>query len=237
MHTSLGFIALFHDWDYAAAGRAFAKAVAINPRYAPAHLFRAWYLMAVDSAAEALAEGRLALSLDPFSSVISTRLVTFMYLNRHFEEAVEQANRTLERDSLFVGVRAELTRALAFVGRCDDALVQLTKPGADQPPAQLSGIRGLVYAKCGRRAQALSVLDSLRRHVREGGRFSHFGLAVIEAGLGNVNGAIAELELARDERAWAMFIIKHEPALDPLRSDPRFVRLLREMNLVPARSQ
>jgi len=237
VHTSLGFIALFHDWDYAAAGRAFAKAIAIDPRYAPAHLFRAWYLIAVDSVAESLAEGRLALSLDPFSSVISTRLVTFMYLNRHFEEGVEQASRTLERDSLFVGVRAELTRALAFVGRCDDALAQLKLPGVDQPPAQLSGIRGLVYAKCGRRAQAVSLLDSLRGRLREGRRFSHYGLAVIEAALGNVNGAIAELELARDERAWAMFVIKHEPAFDPLRTDPRFTRLLREMNLTPARAQ
>ena len=234
VHTSLGFIALFHDWDYAAAGRAFAKAIAINPRYAPAHLFRAWYLIAVDSAAESLAEGRLALSLDPFSSVISTRLVTFMYLNRHFEEAVEQASRTLERDSLFVGVRAELARALAYVGRCDEALAHLNVPRVDQPPSQLAGVRGLVYAKCGRRAQALSLLDSLRGHLRRGGRFSHYGLAVIESALGNVNGAIAELELARDERAWAMFAIKHDPALDPLRSDPRFVRLLREMNLMPA---
>jgi len=234
VHTSLGFIALFHDWDYAAAGRAFAKAIAIDPRYAPARLFRAWYFISVDSVAESLAEGRLALSLDPFSSVISTRLVTFLYFNRRFEEAVGQARRTLERDSLFVGVRAELTRALAHVGRCDDALAQLTVPGVDQPPAQLSGIRGLVYAKCGRRAQALALLDSLRGHLRQGGRFSHYGLAVIESALGNVNGAIAELELARDERAWAMFVIKHEPAFDPLRSDPRFIRLLREMNLMPA---
>jgi len=64
-----------------------------------------------------------------------------------------------------------------------------------------------------------------------------YGLAVIEAALGNVNGAIAELELARDERAWAMFAIKHDPAFDPLRSDPRFNRLLRELNLIPARAQ
>ena len=236
VHTSLGFIALFHDWDYPAAGRSFAKAIAIDPRYAPAHLFRAWYLMAVDSAAESLAEGRRALSLDPFSSVISTRLVTFMYLNRQFEQAVEQASRTLERDSLFVGVRAELARALSYVGRCNDALAHLTVPKVDQPPAQLAGVRGLVYAKCGRRPQALALLDSLRGHLRRGGRFSHFGLAVIESALGNVDGAIAELELARDERAWAMFIIKHEPALDPLRSDERFIRLLREMNLMPARA-
>ena len=125
---------------------------------------------------------------------------------------------------------------LAFAGRCDDALAHLTKPGVDQPPAQLAGVRGVVYAKCGRRAQALSLLDSLRGHLRRGGRFSHYGLAVIESALGNVNGAIAELELARDERAWAMFAIKQDPVLDPLRSDARFNRLLREMNLVPPRA-
>jgi serine/threonine-protein kinase len=237
VHTSLGFIALFHDWDYAAAGRAFAKAIAVNPRYAPAHLFRAWYLIAADSAAESLAEGRLALSLDPFSSVISTRLVTFLYLNRRFDEAVEQAKRTLERDSLFVGVRAELARALASTGRCAEALTELTVPGVDQPPAQLSGIRGLVYAKCGRRAAATALLDSIRGRLRAGRRFSHYGLAVIEAALGNVNEAIAELDLARDERAWAMFVIKHEPAFDPLRTDPRFHRLLRELNLAPAQTR
>ena len=106
-------------------------------------------------------------------------------------------------------------------------------PAVGSSGRSLSGICGLVYAKCGRRTQALSLLDSLRGHLRQGGRFSHYGLAVIESALGNVNGAIAELELARDERAWAMFVIKHEPAFDPLRSNPRFIRLLREMNLVP----
>jgi hypothetical protein len=60
---------------------------------------------------------------------------------------------------------------------------------------------------------------------------------VIEAALGNVNEAIAELDLARDERAWAMFVIKHEPAFDPLRTDPRFHRLLRELNLAPAQTR
>ena len=233
VHTSLGFIALFYDWDYAAAGRAFAKAIAIDPRYAPAHLFRAWYLVAVDSVSESVAEGRLALSLDPFSSVISTRLVTFLYMSRRFEEAVAQANRTLERDSLFIGVRAELARVLAFVGRCQDAFVHLDVPGFDQPVPQLVGVRGLVNAKCGRRAQAQAVLDSLRGRMREGRKVSHFGLAIIQTALGNLNEAMADLELARDERAWTMFVIKHEPVFDPLRSNPRFVRLLKELNQVP----
>jgi serine/threonine-protein kinase len=233
VHTSLGFIALFYDWDYAAAGLAFAKAIGIDPRYAPAHLFRAWYLVAVDSTAESVEEARRALSLDPFSSVISTRLVTFLYMSRRFEDAVEQANRTLERDSLFIGVRAELTRVLAFVGRCDEALVHLNVPGFDQPVAQLVGVRGLVNAKCGRRAQAQAALDSLRGRMREGKKVSHFGLAIVESALGNNNAALTELELARDERSWPLFVLKHEPVFDPLRSDARFIRLLRELNLNP----
>ena len=40
-HTSLGFIAVFYDWDFPAAGRAFDRALALDPRYAPARLFRA----------------------------------------------------------------------------------------------------------------------------------------------------------------------------------------------------
>jgi len=37
-HTSLGFIALFYDWDWPAADRAFRNALALDSTYTPALL-------------------------------------------------------------------------------------------------------------------------------------------------------------------------------------------------------
>ena len=60
---------------------------------------------------------------------------------------------------------------------------------------------------------------------------SHYSLAVVQAGLGDNEEAIAELEKAYTEHVWSMFIIKWEPAFIALRSDPRFTKLVRKMGL------
>jgi serine/threonine-protein kinase len=231
VHTSRGFIALFGDWDYPAAGRAFERAIAIDPRYAPAHLFRAWYLVAMDSLELSLAEARLALTLDPFSSVIGTRLVTFLYYNRRYQEAADQATRVAERDSLFIGVLSERTRALAFAGRCDEALEQARKPGVDQATPQIYGVRGVINAMCGRRTLAQARLDSLVKSGRAGRKVSHYGLASMQAALGHFDQVQSELNLAREAREWPMFTIKADPVFDVVRAEPWFSRLLVELRL------
>src|SRR5205823_3197551 len=79
VHTSLAFIALFYDWDWSAARQEFDKALRLNERYAPAHLFHAWYFMALDSVNDAIREGRRAVELDPFSPLNNTRLISFLF--------------------------------------------------------------------------------------------------------------------------------------------------------------
>ncbi|MGK2963269.1 MAG: hypothetical protein ACSLFK_14185, partial [Gemmatimonadaceae bacterium] len=62
------------------------------------------------------------------------------------------------------------------------------------------GIRGYTYARCGRRAEAVSELNRLLAESRAGGDVSHYSLAVVQAGLGNKDAAFAELESAFAER-------------------------------------
>jgi len=56
-------------------------------------------------------------------------------------------------------------------------------------------------------------------------------MAVIQAGLGDNDQVIVELERAYTERAPAMFMITLEPVFAGLRSDPRFVALARKVGL------
>jgi eukaryotic-like serine/threonine-protein kinase len=230
VHTSLAFIAVFYDWDWSAARREFDTAFRLDDRYAPAHLFHAWYLMATDSVSAAISEGRRAVDLDPFSPLNNTRLISFFFYAGRYGEALEQARKTFERDPNFSGLRQELARAYTSLGRCAEAMAVLEHT-LDQPVSLLRGVRGYTYAKCGRRAQALAELDHFRTQARDGKYVSHYALAVILAGLGDKEQAITELEKAYAERAGGMFMIKLEPAFSGLHSDPRFGALARKVGL------
>ena len=93
------------------------------------------------------------------------------------------------------------------------------------------GLSGYIAARCGRRADALAEIRRLTREQQAGRYASHYGLAMIYAGLGEKEQAFAELERAFTERAWAMFTLKVDPAFEAMHSDPRFVRLLARLNL------
>ena len=230
VHVSLAFIALFGDWDWRAAQREFETALGLNEHYAPIHLYRAWYFMATDSSDAAVSELRRAVDLDPFSGLNNTRLVTILFYTGHYPEALAQARKVFERDSSFVGLRQELARVYINLGRCPDALAVL-RNSVDQPLSLLRGVRGYTYATCGRRADAEAEFNRLLGRARAGEYVSHYSLATIQAGLGNDDQAIAELEKAYIERAPAMFVMKLEPVFARLHSDPRFVAIARKVGL------
>jgi len=230
-HVSLGFIALFYDWNFARAGREFATALRLDNGRASAHLFHAWYFMATDSVNAGIAEGQKAADLEPVSPLNSVRLVGFLFYGKRYDEALARGREAFERDSSFSTLRQELARSYVELGRCAEALAVL-QSSVDQHVAALGGVRGYTYARCGHRADALAERARLRRQSHATGHVSPYALAVIAAGLGDTDDAIAELQRAYDERVWAMFMIRLEPAFVVLRSDPRFVAIVRKMHFV-----
>ena len=232
-HTSLGFIELFLEWDWAAAGREFDRALALDARYPPAHLFRAWYFLATDRMTDAVGEVQTAVRLDPFSLVNNARLASMLYYARRYNEALAQSRRLLEMDSMFFQVRVELARAYLQLGQCDEALAAMKHaPEQASGAAYFGGVWGWINARCGHPAQALAELNRFRAEAREGRYVSHYSLAIIHAALGDSEQAFAQLDSAYAEGTWAMFTLRVEPAFDGLRADPRFGRLLKKVGLV-----
>jgi Flp pilus assembly protein TadD len=91
---------------------------------------------------------------------------------------------------------------------------------------------GHAYASAGQRAQAQKVLDRLKELAKQ--RYvAPSDIAMIYAGLGEKDQALAWLDRAYQERSWYMVLLNVDPRLDNLRSDARFQDLVRRVGLPP----
>ena len=88
----------------------------------------------------------------------------------------------------------------------------------------------LGYALSGRRGDALQTLDRLLA-LSKRTQVSKYPIAAVYAALGDKGQAFAYLNRAYDEHSFMLGFLRVDPALDPLRSDPRFNALLARLGL------
>jgi TolB-like protein/Tfp pilus assembly protein PilF len=229
-HASLGQALFAYDFKFAEANREFRRAIELNPNYATAHH---WYaesgLASLGRFDEAIAEIRHALELDPLSIIINADVGTVLCTARRYDEAIEQLHKTLEMDPEFYYARWNLGLASEMKGLTEQAVAEYRKAIAlnddPLPPALL----GRLYARTGRKDEALKILERLRESSTQ--RYvSPYNFALIQMGLGQKAEAIHLLEQAYDDRdGYDMAFIKTDPLLDPLRSDPQFQALVQKV--------
>jgi len=229
-HASLALV-LSHQRNWAAAENEFMHALQLNPRYANAHHWYGDYLSIVGRQEEALVEAKRAFELDPLSPMVNTWLGLRYYHARRYYEAIEQGRKILEFDPSFAPAHLLLGQAYVQKGLYAEAVSELqsaTSLSGDSPlyMAQV----GVAYAAAGRNTEALGVIDQLQKVARKS-YVSSYGLAQIHAALGNKQQAMKWLQSAYDERAVWMAYLKLDPVLDPVRSEPRFQELVRQMGL------
>jgi tetratricopeptide (TPR) repeat protein len=123
--------------------------------------------------------------------------------------------------------------ALIEDGKYDEAISSIGQVSPDSPFGWMSGV-GLAYAyaRQGKRAEAEQEISRLRDQAKNRYIRVYF-LAGIYATLGDKDKAFAELEQSFSERDFFLGRIAIEPAMDPLRDDPRFKSLLKRMGLHP----
>ena len=97
-HVELGTAHLFYDFDWPAAEREFRRAMELNPNYASAHEYYAWYLIDMGRSAESLAEIRKAEQLDPLSAEIVYLAGWFLHYSGRYADAVTETDKCLELD-------------------------------------------------------------------------------------------------------------------------------------------
>ena len=233
LHTSLGFVQRFWDWDWEASRASFRRAIDLNPGYASAHRFHGHLLSGLGEHDGAIESVERALSLDPLAPILHTAVGDSYFYARRYDEAIERYRRCIEIDPGFIAGHTDLARALELAGHYDEAVAEFRTAEAlapAGPPEPSSGLAH-VYAQMGRRAEAMAIVGQLiesaeRRYV------SPYGIASIHACLGEVDTALDWLDRAYAQHDQTLVWVKVHPRLDPLRGEARYQQLLERMRLV-----
>ncbi len=230
-HTSLAWVTFVYDWDWPLAGRHFARALELNPRYPVARQWHAWFQIAMGRTELALAEAQRALALDPASVSIRRTMGWLLYYARQPEPALEQLRRALAMDPTAEETHRLLGLAYLQAGRWDEAAGAFRESIAlTASPALAEAGLGAVAVARGRPLEARAILEELE--ARRGERYvSPVALVTLSAALGDADRAFAGLDRAYQERRGWLAYLNVEPMLDGLRSDPRFRRQLERMRL------
>jgi TolB-like protein/DNA-binding SARP family transcriptional activator/Flp pilus assembly protein TadD len=200
------------------ADREFLRAIELSPGSAVARTWYSLLLRGMGRHDDALQESRRAAELDPFGVVSLHNYGLQCYIMRDYECAQEQFERTLEVLPYPGAVRG-LAMVHAQQGRWTDAIAAAHEAVALAPerPDFLADL-AFVLARAGNTDSARVVLRRVKHHA-----FEPFNIGRAHVALGEADSAFVWLE--RSNWEWPHRAYRADPALDPLRGDPRFQQL------------
>ena len=234
-HASLAFVQWVYRRDWDAAGAGFQRALALDPGYATAHTWYAYYLASLRRFDEAVVAVQRARALDPISLSIGTDVGEIYYWGGRDDAARTALESVLQVEPDFAMARNILGLVLLREGRVDEAVQQLEAAHRLGGGARTLSTLAYAYGVAGMDAKADESIAALQALARE--RYtSAFALAIAHLGSGRLEAALDDLERALDERSDAMVILGAYPLLDPLRRHPRFEALMRRVGLSRAGS-
>jgi tetratricopeptide (TPR) repeat protein len=231
-HASMGHILHNYDWNFEGAEQEFKRAIELNPNYATAHHWYSHLLMQVGRTEESLAEAKRAQELDPLEPSVNNGLARQYYLSRQYDKAIAQCQIVLQIDPNYLPAAMQLALAYEQKGRVTEAVTLLEK--ARSSAGTLPVARALLahaYATAGRKADAQRELNVLTGMVSHNQYVPPSYLAIVSLALGDKDKAFDYLQQSYRDRSEHMLYLGVEPLVDPLRSDPRFDVLLKQVGL------
>lgn len=229
-YTLLAEVSTLYDWDHAEAEKLFRRGLELDPKSSLVNRGYALYLGSMGRSDEAVAYIKTAIDLDPNSAFDQQALGMILYYAHRFDEAIIQLERVREMFPDHFQTPAWLMAAYTQTGDFQKAFDNflLTPPGKSAD-AETKAAWQRAFKEHGWLGVQRLRLDAGLKAEEKSNQAN--GLPGIAVSLGETDIAIAQLEDACNRRVWSVVWMNVHPALDPLRSDPRFQALLRRVNL------
>ena len=226
-HTAMASV-FWWQKNWPAVEREYLRVLELNPAHVGA---RAWYavlLTGMGRLQDARAQSRRAHELDPYAIIISITYGWTSHLMRDYDGAIAQYKRTLEINDAWAPAHAQMGYSYSQKRMHDLAIREVSRAYELVPNSEHSADLAMVYARAGRKIEALQFLERAKR-----GEIAALPVARAYAALGEPDSAFAWLD--RCTWNWPHRGVLADPGLDPLRADARFAQLTarvrREMGL------
>lgn len=218
------------DWDGAEAD--YKRAIELDPNYIQAHAWYALDLLTPEGReAEARAQMKYVQTADPESPLAVIGLAIIDRFSGHTEQSIRLLEpRVSVPDPLEPAV--ETLSASYLQERKGKRALDLLRSAPTPPDSTDSrdALLAVAYADSGAKAKANEALQRAVDKVKAG-RPLAYETAEIYTALDDHQKAIDMLQIAFDERESELVFLNVNPLLAPLRPDPQFKSLLKQMNL------
>jgi len=238
-HAALGMEKSHYEFDLPGAEREFLKALEVNPNSPYAHLFYSnCFLLPMGRKAQAIAENRRAVEIDPLSLPINNFLGMTYMMAGDDDSAYRQFQHTIAMDPSFPLAHEYFSWFLTTTGRYEESIKEKEKgdvlSGASPEQAAAEAIVMEKAFKSGgeKRFWQKDLELELKAGQQPGASASPFMLAADYAMAGQTDKAFEYLEKSYEEREGQdLTLLKFDPSYKNLRSDPRFSAMLRKIGL------
>jgi serine/threonine-protein kinase len=201
------------------------QAVALSPEDPTVLAEGAYDLTYLGDATEALRLADRFIALDPLNSRAYDRKCRALTVLRRYPQAIEVGRKALELAPNRFNAHYLIGDSLTLSHQYAAARAEYQAMPADYV-FRLTG-EAIVAARTGDSAGAKRTMSRMTQLF---GALASYQYSQINAQLGDVAGAFAELDNAVEAKDPGLLYLRVDPFLDPIRNDPRYGALLRRLN-------
>jgi len=229
-HATLGLV-YWAEYDLRRAEKEFRRAIELKPSYATAHQWYFWVLLSELRWDEALKEIEKAVELDPLSGIFINNLGQYYYSRRDFSKAAEKFKMAIEMGN--EGSHGSLFAAYGMMKMYDqmekeaEAYARLVQDIAPRFRTSIDALRA--YFKNDEET-VRRLLPELEADPKET-LTAATDIAGFHFFLGDVDRGFEWLERAYSSREDSLLDIQRDWFLDGVRTDPRYLDLLKRLGI------